>query len=65
MIPSATMSGSMRMSQSSSMPFGMPTAGTAGNNQRWNQPMNTADKAHAKYAGAAAAVFAVGMILLA
>ncbi|KAI8576797.1 hypothetical protein K450DRAFT_254996 [Umbelopsis ramanniana AG] len=65
MMPSATWSGSMRMSPSSSMPFGMPSAGAAGNNQRWNQPMNTADKTHVKYAGAAAAVFAAGMILLA
>jgi hypothetical protein len=56
----------MRMSPSSSMSFGMPTAGTAGNsNQRWNQSMNSADKAHVKYAGAAAAIFAVGMMLLA
>lgn len=54
------------MGPSSSMSFGMPTAGTAGNsNQRWNQSMNSADKAHVKYAGAAAAIFAVGMMLLA
>ncbi|KAG2173573.1 hypothetical protein INT44_007164 [Umbelopsis vinacea] len=62
MVPSATWSGSMHMSPSSSMPFGMPSAAS---NQRWNQPMNSADKAHVQYAGAAAAVLAVGMMLLA
>ncbi|KAH8549918.1 hypothetical protein BGW37DRAFT_102527 [Umbelopsis sp. PMI_123] len=68
MLPSATMSGSMRMGQSS-VPFGMPSgmssAGAAGNNQRWNPPMNTADKTNFKYIGTAAAILVAGMIIFA